>query len=204
MKRMLIAAAMTSMLALAAPGLASAAHKSKCHHHAHRACAKSRHASRARVLTFGGPSSAAPTAGTTGTGTAPTALSTPAEPAGTVASFTGGVLTITLKDGSTVSGNVTEKTEIRCQSATPTPEGGDDDQNGDEASGGNGEDESHGAPGLSSHGDDMSGGGDGQEGNGGQPSTCTTAALVPGAVVGEAELSVGSSGAVWDHVDLIS
>jgi hypothetical protein len=204
MKRMLIAAATSSMLALAAPGLASAAHKRKCHHHALHACAKSRHASRARVLTFGGPSS---TTRTTGSGTTPTAPSTPSEPpetAGTVASFTGGVLTITLKDGSTVSGKVTETTEIRCQSATPPPEGGDADQNGDEASGGNGDDGApHSGPLAGSHGDDMSSG-TGDDGGQGQPSTCTTAALVPTAVVSEAELSIGAAGAVWDHVDLIA
>jgi len=50
----------------------------------------------------------------------------------------------------------------------------------------------------------MSGAGDGEDGGAGQPSMCTTTALVPGAVVAEAELSVGGSGAVWDHIDLIS
>jgi hypothetical protein len=202
MKRMLIAAATSSMLALAAPGLASAAHKSKCHHHAHHACAKSRHATHARVLTFGRPSS------TTSNPAAPTVPGAPAaagETAGTVASFTGGVLTITLKDGSSVAGKVTETTEIRCQSSTPTSQEGDDDQNGDEASGGNGDDgSSHGGGVFGSHGDDMSSGDDGQEDGQGQSSACTTAALVPTAVVSEAELSIGASGAVWDHVDLIS
>lgn len=203
MKRMLIAAASSSMLALAAPGLASAAHKSKCHHHAHHACAKSRHASRARVLTFGRPSSTTLTPGSTSTPTVP--ASEPPETAGTVASFTGGVLTITLKDGPTVAGKVTERTELRCQSGAPPTETGDDDQNGDEASGGNGDDGApQGGPLAGSHGDDMSGAGGGEDGGAGQPGTCTTAALVPGAVVAEAELSVGGSGAVWDHVDLIS
>lgn len=209
MRRMLIAAAASSMLALAAPGLASAAHKSKCHHHAHHACAKSRHASRARVINFGRPLSALGATGPvgpSGTGTTPTVPSMPAEPAetaGTIASFTGGVLTITLKDGSTVSGKVTENTEIQCQPATPMTEGGGEDQSGDKSSG-DGEDEVHGASGISSHGDSMSGGEDGQDGNGEQQSACTTAALVPGTVLAEAELSVGSSGAVWDHVDLIT
>jgi len=206
MKRMLIAAVSSSMLALAAPGLASAAHKSRCHHHAHHACAKSKHASRARVLTFGGPSSATVTP-PSGSGAAPTAPGAPAEPAetaGTVASFVGGVLTITLKDGSSVSGKITEASEIRCQPATPPAEGGNEDENGDESSGASGDGGApHGGPALGSHGDDMSSG-DGGDGEEGRPSACTTAALVPGAVVAEAELSVGSAGAVWDHVDLIS
>ncbi|HYM54521.1 MAG TPA: hypothetical protein VES97_04105, partial [Solirubrobacteraceae bacterium] len=136
----------------------------------------------------------------------PTALTTPpsGETAGTVASFTGGVLTITLTDGSTVSGKVTEGTEIHCQPAAPPTAGSDDDQNGDEASGGNGEDGSSqgGGLGLGSHADDMSGGGGGEDDGQGQQG-CTTAALVPGAVVREAELSVNGSGAVWDHIDLI-
>jgi hypothetical protein len=197
MKRMLLAAATSSMLALAAPSLASAHHHAKCHAR-HHACAHARHA---RLLSFGAPISTT----TSTTTTAPTTPTTPTggETAGNVASFEGGVLTITLNDGSKVSGKVTEQTEIRCQSATPPTEGSDDDENGDESSGGNGEDSSHSGPGLGSTGDDMSSG-DSGDGDGQQTQTaCTSAALVPGAVVREAELSVGSGGAVWEHIDLI-
>ncbi len=202
MKRMLIAAASSLMFALAAAGPASAAHKSRCHHHAHHACAKSKHASRARVLTFGASSRAT---GLAGSGAAPTAPGAPSETAGTVASFTDGVLTITLKDGSTVSGMVTDASEIRCRPATGPSEGDDENQNGDESSGGNGDDGAlPSGPGIGSHGDDMSGGSDGENGEEAHSSICTTAALTPGATVAEAELSIGASGAVWDRVELVS
>jgi hypothetical protein len=199
MKRMLLAAATSTMVALAAPGLASA-HKAKCHGRSHHACTHVRNAHHARVLSFGSaisPTSTAPT------GTTPTAPS--GETAGKVASFEGGVLTITLNDGSTVSGKVTEQTELRCESATPTEgnEGDDNsDGNGDENSGGNGDDSTHSGPGMSSTGDDMSSGGDGEDG-GPTPTSCTSAALVKDAVVREAELSVSSAGSVWEHIDLI-
>jgi hypothetical protein len=186
MKRMLLAAATSLLLVLAAPSVASA-HHGKCHGRSHHACSHVRHAHRARLLKFGASLST-----TTTTPTAPTS-----EPAGKVASFEGGVLTITLSDGSTVSGKVTEQTEIRCQSATST-EGDDPDENGDENSGGNGDD-SH--AGFSSRGDDFSSG-DGDD-DGGDAQACTTTALVPGAVVLEAELRIGSGGAVWEQIDLV-
>ena len=45
---------------------------------------------------------------------------------------------------------------------------------------------------------DTTGDDDGQD----EAEHCTTAALVPGAVVREAELSVSSAGAVWEKVEL--
>ncbi len=203
MKRLLIAATSSSMLLLATPGLASAAHKSRCHHHAHHACANSKHARHARLITFGGPS----TVTSPGAGVAPTAPSTPAETpetAGTVTSFSAGVLTITLKDGSSVSGKVTEASELRCTSATPAPPRGDD--SGDEPGSGSGGDGGvHGELGLGSHGDDMSGGAsDDEEGAEAPPSACTTASLVPGALVAEAELRIGAADVVWERVSLIA
>jgi hypothetical protein len=190
---MLLAAATSSLLALAAPSLATA-QKGKCHGRSHHACSHVRHAHRARILKFGASTSAS-TAPSSTTPTAPTG-----ETAGTVASFEGGVLTITLNDKSTVSGKVTEQTEISCESATQT-EGDDADEQGDESSGRGGEDSSHVS--LSSHGDDMSSGDGGDDEGGGQASSCTSTALVPGAVVREAELSIGGGGAVWKHIDLI-
>src|SRR5262249_7738571 len=101
----------SSALALAAPQVASAHHGR--HHHRH-------HAHHARFRHFG----------TVSNTTTPTTKS-PVTPAGTVKSFTEGVLTITLADGTTtVSGKVTEDTEIAC--LTPGTEGsGDDDNQGD-------------------------------------------------------------------------
>jgi hypothetical protein len=206
MKRMLLMAVTSSVLALAAPTVASA------HHAKHHGASHKRHAKRARVVTFGTaaltPASPTPT---TPTPTTPTG-----ETAGTVKSFEKGVLTITLKDGTSVSGMVTEETRLECQSATPsTTTGGDDqgagdDQGGSESgdqggseSGEHGASTAHAADHGSQQGDE--GGSDDQgDGSGeGSPASCTTAALVPNAVVGEAELKLGSAGAVWEKVQLL-
>jgi hypothetical protein len=236
MRRIFLTAVASSALVVSAPSVASASHNGKsksCHraHHAkHSSCA-----SRARRLRFGAPlvagapagsapSSSTPpaTAGTPGSPTTPT----PGETAGTVKSFTEGVLVITLNDGTTVSGKVTEQTEIHCQSGSPT--GSNDGSDGGDETGGEDGNPSSGSPGSSAGGDaraastssDGEGGGPGHEdGEGGGPGhegddegsgddehasgPCTTAALVPGAVVREAELSIGSSGAVWDHIELM-
>ena len=54
MKRMLLAAATSSLLVLAAPGVASA-HHAKCHGRSHHACAHLRRAHHARIVSFGSP-----------------------------------------------------------------------------------------------------------------------------------------------------
>jgi hypothetical protein len=222
MKRIFTAAAMASLLAVLVPGMASAAQRGRSRTHAHHASTHHRHVRHLQIIRFGSvaalPSAGAP-AGSRTTGSPssaprsdgpPATPGTPAPSAGTVLSFTGGVLTITLADGSTVSGKVTEATELQCQSATP-PTGTED--GGDEGSGSEGEGSggsTEGTPpathvrGETRSSGEGEGGQDGEEGDHGEESpACTTAALVPGAVVAEAELSVGSSGAVWDHVDLI-
>jgi hypothetical protein len=104
--------------------------------------------------------------------------------AGTVAApgFMNGVLTITLNDGTTVSGKVTDATQLECQAAEPTTMQ-TDEHGGDNSSG--------------DHGDNGDEQGDGQQ-------SCTTAALTTGTVVREAELSVSSAGAVWDKVELVT
>jgi hypothetical protein len=200
MKRMLLLAVSSSALALAAPGIASAHHHAKRHHrHGHH------HAARARVLDF--RASAAPTAATPTTGTPTTPAS--GETAGTVTSFKEGVLTITLAgSGKEVSGLVTEQTEIHCTTATPTTGGEDaDDQpgaTGSDEGGPSGEPQSGTSPHQDAHqassGDD---GEDAQQSSGDETQSCTAAALVPGALVREAELSISSAGAVWNHIDLV-
>ena len=204
MNRMLLTTAMSAMLAIAAPGVASA-HNAKRHHRAHH-----HHARRATVRTFGSPLPPAGAGSTTSTPVAPAPGS--GATAGTVTSFTGGVLTITLSNGSTVSGQVTERTELHCLPATPPPPAEGEDRGDDEGTGsesgdagpstsGRGDGPSHSDSGSSGGGEDGDGGGMGNPGEGDQ--SCTTAALVAGAVVREAELSVSGAGAVWDHVDLI-
>lgn len=142
-----------------------------------------------------------------------------AEQAGTVASFdaTTGRLTINLFGGDTISGIVNGETEIKCEdssSATSSSQGsgsgeaepGDDNGgNGEEAgddNGGQGEE-----PG-DDNGGDNSGPGSGNSGPGNEgdddngSSICTTAELVPGAVVEEAELKLENGQATFHEVEL--
>lgn len=126
------------------------------------------------------------------------------EYAGKIASFDTetGRLTIGLFGGDTVSGLVTEETEIECDgpnqgaSASDSPndgEGSDDEQQGEEP----GDDEG----GQEESGDDE---GDQEEPGDeeGQGSNCTTADLEVGAVVHEAELQVEDGSAVFEKVEL--
>src|SRR6476659_6134058 len=99
MKRLILSALAVSALTLAAPAAALAQHRHhRRHHHAHHA----------RVLTFKATSTPA---GPTTSSPAST------ESVGMVSSFEGGVLKITLNDGSVVAGKVTERTEIECGSS---------------------------------------------------------------------------------------
>jgi hypothetical protein len=194
MRRIVIAAVAT--LSLAAPSAALA------HHHGERHHRRGHHHGQAHVLAFHAQT---PAGSTTSRGT-PSTNTTPAseESAGTIASFENGVLTIKLNDGSTVSGKVTEQTEIECPaptgSSSPGPSGygerrygGDgrfDDQGQNEGSwqqGGPGDDHA-GCP--------------GHQASGQQNEPCTTAALVPNANVKEAFLGVGGQGATWLKVGL--
>src|SRR5213076_416507 len=106
------------------------------------------HATGARLLRFG-----VAAFNTSGAATkSPDASSD--ENAGTVKSFTGGVLTLTLADKTEVSGKVTEATRLECESAT-APEGGqDDDEQGDDN---RGDDDNQGDEQGTSGGDEHSG-----------------------------------------------
>jgi hypothetical protein len=123
------------------------------------------------------------------------------EQAGVVASFEGGILTIDLAGGGSVSGRVTDETEIECEDE-------------DEAEG------EHGLARAAHDGGDNSGpgSGDGDDNSGPSPNSgpgnaedpededaCPegTAALVPGARVHEAELEITAAGAVWEEVELL-
>lgn len=198
MRRIVLAALGASLVALAAPGAALAHHS---RHHAacartHRHHAKCAHA-RAHVLSFG-PIAATPTSGAP---TTPSPTSS-TETAGVVKSFEAPVLTITLNDKTEVSGKVTEATRLECESPATSGEGDDDAQG-----------ESSGEDGAGTHGDariaDFHSGDEGQsgdEGGGddGGPQPCTAASLKEGAVVRAAELVLGSGGAIWEKVILVS
>ena len=206
MKRMLLTALAASMLALLAPAVATARHG-----HHHHARSHKGHAKTSRLVRFGSAS----VLGSSGTGTTTPIVKPEIEKAGTVESFTGGVLTIKLNDESKVSGKVTEETKLRCVSTTPQPSDNDDDQGGGDDQGGPAGDEHGGSSDAgrfgSQHGDFMahradnqSGGDDEHESDNDDENqeSCTTAALVPGAVVLAAELKLSSAGAVWEQVDL--
>ncbi len=110
-------------------------------------------------------------------------------PAGTVTSFENGVLTITLANGSTVSGEVDEDTWIGCVTTPappPTPTVARRSNSG-----------KHGWGGWRGH--DW---GDGHR-RCGSWSDCDADDLVPGAAVWKAKLDVDEDGAEWEKVKLI-
>jgi len=189
MKRIVLRTLAASALAIAAPTTALASR----HHHHRGASARSHHrhhhAKPARVLRFGARSAS------TSTGT-----SSPSAPgdetAGTITSFEGGVLKITLGDGTVVTGKVTESTEIECAAGSSQDGAGDD--------GGAGDDDqssttARAADTQDSQGDD---GGDDQGENQDEATSCGLSALVVGATVREAELRISSGGAVWEKIEL--
>lgn len=138
------------------------------------------------------------------------------EQAGTISSFDSetGRLVIDLFGTDTVAGLVTDATEIKCEdegSATASASSEDSDSGEEESgddNGGEGEEEpgdDHGDDGVEA-GDDNSGpsdnSGPGSEGDDDSDHLCTTAELVPGAVVEEAELKIENGQAVFHEVEL--
>jgi hypothetical protein len=144
------------------------------------------------------------------------------EQAGTIASFDAGTgrLVIDLFGTDTVAGLVTDETEIKCEDAggaTVSSEGagrgeaepGDD--RGDETEAGDDRDD-NGEEVGDDHGDDDQGddsgpgsdnSGPGHEGDDDRGDRlCTTAELVPGAVVEEAELKIANGQAIFHEVEL--
>ena len=174
MRRFAFTLAATGLLFVFAPAAALA------HHHRTRSHgARSHHL---RIRRFGDVNSQPTT-------------SSSADNAGTVVSFTGGVLTIQLSDGSAVSGTVTNDTEIECAASGQSQSSGEDQSSGTEDQG----DQSSGS------GDQSSGSGDqssGTEDQGDSGSTCSTADLAAGKAVHAAELQISSTGKTWDKVEL--
>jgi hypothetical protein len=136
------------------------------------------------------------------------------ENAGTIASYDSetGKLTISLYGGDTISGFVTSDTEIKCgcshgddSGATASHDGnsgpgseGDDDSEGDDN--GDGADDPAGHDAGDDHGDHAEAGDD--HGDHGDNATCTTDALVEGAVVDEADLELSDGKAVFREIEL--
>ncbi len=217
--RKLIFTALVSAVALAIAPASALAHHHRGARHARIHHAR-RHA-RFHFRRFGSQDFS-----TTGSSSTPSGNS-----AGKVSSFTGGVLTITLNDGSQVSGKVTDGTD--CISPTSTSSG-DQSGSGDQSSGssdqqsgstdqssGSSDQQSGSTDQSSGSGDQQSGSGDQSSGSGDQSSgssdqqtgdddggdsgstqACTSSNLTPGAVVQAAILKVTDGGATWDKIEL--
>jgi hypothetical protein len=136
--------------------------------------------------------------------------------AGTISSFdaTTGKLTITLINGEMVTGLVTENTRIKCEGFDDNrldrrdhDNGGRGDEPGDDnggssgpgSNGSSGSGSTPGGPGPSNEGGRPVGGEGPEEGEGPE---CTTASLVPGEFVSDAELRLEGGGAVFTEVEL--
>jgi hypothetical protein len=174
MRKVLFAAVASSVVLAVAPATALARdHHRRGHHHAHRTH------SRARDEHFGNPNDRNPAPGV-------------ARSAGTVASFNNGLLMITSNDGSMVSGQVTGATEIRCEQAEPEEMNHRLHVDGD-----------HGGGGDNSDGGDNGGDHNGQNDDQGEnEAMCSTANLVTGTIVRDAELTLSGAGAIWKEVEL--
>jgi hypothetical protein len=135
------------------------------------------------------------------------------ENAGTIKSFEGGVLTISLAGGGELSGTVDDQTEIECHTAgdlkARSSSGGDDDGPGHDA----GDDQGDDGP-SHDQGDDQ---GDDQDDDQGDHEDgddvnehgdddndqCAADALKAGTKVHEAELKATSTGKHWEELELI-
>jgi hypothetical protein len=117
------------------------------------------------------------------------------ENAGTIQSFDAksGRLVIDLFGGDTVSGLVTGQTEIECEGESEHSATASDSQEGENDSGENEPD------GDNNQSDEP---GDDHEGDDDEDGNCTTADLVPGAIVEEAELELANGSATFEKVEL--
>jgi hypothetical protein len=181
MRRILFTVLASAALCAAAPTVALA-------HNGHRNHHKRHHHARVRHEFFKAHRHDSSTT-TTGTGTPPASTIEPT--AGTVTGFANNVLMITLTDGSVVSGEVTNDTEIKCEN----PEM----QNGDNDADDNGAGDEHGDA-VFHHSD---GGGDnGDRGDDNDNDEMCTP--TPGMAVRSAELTINGTGAFWNEVELIN
>ena len=120
----------------------------------------------------------------------------PMQNAGTVASFDGRTLAISLDNGSTVGGVVNRDTEIRCVAF------GREDRllhRNDDHGGGSGSTGS----GAASGGDNGDRGDDNGNNDDNDMRNCGPINLRPGTVVHEADLRLSPSGAIWREVELV-
>jgi hypothetical protein len=119
------------------------------------------------------------------------------EGAGTIASFEGGVLTINLFHGSSVSGLVTDDTEIECDNGDDHGDEDADGEGGRHGETGDADDEGH-----HEQGDDENHGGDDDEGED-DDHECSVDDLTVDRVVQEAELELANGDAVFEEIELL-
>jgi hypothetical protein len=124
------------------------------------------------------------------------------EGAGTVTSFTGGVLIVHLFNGDDVKGTVDDQTEIECKTrpmsqpiVVPAARKADEGPGGDDQ--GDDDGDHHGG------GDDDGDGQHHQHGDDDQQRGCDATALTTGAVVGEAELKTTAAGLVFRQIEIV-
>jgi hypothetical protein len=127
------------------------------------------------------------------------------ENGGTITAFDPqtGELTIQTASNHSVTGLVTDQTEIECENAGDAEhqdEHGDD--NGDASAAHHGDEGDNSGPGRGDDGDDNDGHGDDNDDEN-EGDQCSTADLTPGAAVHEAELGISSQGDVWEKVELL-
>jgi hypothetical protein len=128
------------------------------------------------------------------------------ENAGTVKSFEGGVLTITLAGGGELSGTVDADTEIECHGPSDlrarTSSGGGDDGPGHDTGDDNGDDGPNHDTG-DDNGDDEDGDDVNEHGDD-DNDTCAADALKAGTKVHEAELKVTAAGNHFEELELLT
>lgn len=172
MRKILFAVvASSAVLALAPTTALARSHHHRGHHRAHRTHARVRHEH------FGSWDEGN------------TASNNSAQNAGMVASFSNGVLKLTLSDGSMVSGQVTGATEIKCDAGQAQEMEHQRHADGDHGGWSNGGDDN--GDNNDDHGQDEQG-----------APMCSTANLAPGAIVRDAELTITGSGASWKELEL--
>jgi hypothetical protein len=135
------------------------------------------------------------------------------ENAGTIKSFEGGVLTITLAGGGELSGTVDDQTDIECHTAgdlkAHSSSSGDDDGPSHDAGDDEGDDGPSHDQGDDQGDDDNDDQGDREDGDDvnehgdDDDDQCSTDALKAGTKVHEAELKVTSAGKHWEELELI-
>jgi hypothetical protein len=119
------------------------------------------------------------------------------ENAGTIASFTGGVLVVKLAGGGTLTATVTPDTEIECDGTATASSGGDDGP--DDQGGGNDDgDDDHGH----NSGPGGAPGDDNGDDHGDDHDNCAADALTVNRQVKEAELKTSNGTAIWEKVEL--